>query len=372
MSAGPRGPNVAGSGAIGTYRVGLTADGASADGSTIFGDIGLQRLTEHGIEWDVLPQLHAPIPAQALDGYDAVLSFAHLPFTGDLVRQAPRLKHLARFGGGYDAIDVDGLGREGVVVTTTPQAVRRPVALSGLTFLLALSHRLVENRRVTAAGQWDTERGKHRGIGLAGRTVGVVGFGGVGSQFAELALGLGVRVIANYRDGSTERAAALGVELVDLEELARQSDFVVLTAALTDESHHLIGEEFLAAMKPSAYLINIARGGLVDQRALYEELSHDRIAGAGLDVFEPEPPAPDDPLLHLDNVVLSPHALCWTEDFTRDVSASVMSSILDVSRGCVPDSALNGDILPATWRGATLANEPGMLTRPEPTNGRAG
>lgn len=349
-------PDVAGSGAAATYRVGLTADGASPDGSTIFGDIGLERLTDRGIEWDVLPPLHHPIPPETLDGYDAVLSFAHLPFTGELVRQTPRLKHLARFGAGYDGIDIDALGRAGVVVTTTPLAVRRPVALSGMAFLLALSHRLIENHRATATGQWGSERGRRRGIGLAGRTVGVVGFGGVGSQFAELALGLGVRVIADNHHGGTDRATALGVELVDLQEIAIRSDFVVLTAALTDQSHHLIGEEFISKMKPSAYLINIARGGLVDQRALYEALSHDRIAGAGLDVFEPEPPAPDDPLLRLDNVVLSPHALCWTEDFTRDVSASVIESILDASQGRVPDAALNSEILPTSWRGAHLAH----------------
>ena len=339
-----------------SYTVGLTADGAYPDGYTTFGDVGLERLTDAGISWVVMPELHAPVPPEALAGYDAILSFGHMPFPVDLVKQLPRLKHVARFGAGYDGIDPVGLGAEGVLVTTTPRAVRGPVALSGLTFLLALSHRLIENHRVTATGQWATERGKHRGIGLAGRTVGIVGFGGIGSHFAELALGLGVRVIAHDRFGGTERATQLGVDLVDLEMIARQSDFVVITAALTDQSHHMIDAAFIGQMKPSAYLISIARGGLIDQRALYEALRDHHIAGAGLDVFEPEPPAPDDPLLKLDNVILSPHALCWTEDFTRDVSASVMESIIDVSHGRVPAAVLNRATLLESWRGANLAS----------------
>ncbi|MGV9800704.1 2-hydroxyacid dehydrogenase [Mycobacterium sp. NPDC003449] len=336
------------------YVVGLTADGADETGSTIFGDIGLHRLERAGISWRLLPDIpaHGPVDPAALAGVDAVISFAHVPFSAELVRAAPRLRHVARFGAGYDGIDPVALAREGVVLTTTRDAVRKPLALSGLTLLLACAHRLVENHRVTVTGRWSSERGRHRGIGLDGRTVGIVGFGSVGSELAEMLAPLGAAVIANTRSGSSPRADRMGIDVVDRATLAAQSDFVVLTAALTDESRGMIDESFFAAMKPSAYFVNIARGGLVDQPALTEALRSGAIAGAALDVYEPEPPSPDEPLLSMDNVICTPHSLCWTADFTRSVSNSVMDAVISVSRGEVPDTALGREALDeTTWRG---------------------
>jgi phosphoglycerate dehydrogenase-like enzyme len=163
---------------------------------------------------------------------------------------------------------------------------------------------------------------------------------------------LGVTVIANTRSGSSARAAQLGIELVDRQTLAARSDFVVVAAALTAVNYGMLDEAFFAAMKPSAYFINIARGGLVNQPALTEALRAGLIAGAALDVYEPEPPAPDDPLFAMDNVICTPHALCWTADFTRDVSASLMEAVIAVSRNEIPDTALGTEALDAaTWRG---------------------
>ncbi|MCL3859489.1 2-hydroxyacid dehydrogenase [Actinotalea sp. K2] len=332
-----------------TYRVGLTADCARPDGSTIFGDVGIDRLTAAGLEWEVMAPAvgHAPSPAD-LDGYDAVLSFGHLHFSRDLVEATPRLTHVARFGAGHDGIDLDGLARAGVLVTNTPVAVRRPLALSALTLLLALSHRLMDNHRAATSGRW-SDRGQHRGLGLAGRTVGIVGLGSVGGDLAGLVAPLGVRVVTNERAGVHERAAALGVEVLGLEQLAAESDYVILTAALTDSSYHLVDAAFLAAMKPTAYVINVARGGLVDQAALTAALVEGRIAGAGLDVLDPEPPSADEPLLTLDSVILTPHALCWTADFTREVATSVIEAIIDGAHGRRPAHPLNPDVF-ARWR----------------------
>lgn len=337
------------------YVVGLTSDGADETGSTIFGDIGLHRLEQAGISWRLLPDIpaHGPVDPATLAGVDAVISFAHIPFSAELVRAAPRLRHVARFGAGYDGIDPVALAREGVVLTTTPEAVRTPLALSGLTLLLACAHRLVENHRVTVTGRWSSERGLHRGIGMDGRTVGIVGFGSVGSQLAEMLAPLGADVIANTRSGSSPRADRMGVEVVDRPTLAARSDFVVITAALTDESRGMIDEAFFTAMKPGAYFVNIARGGLVDQAALTRALRSGPIAGAALDVYEPEPPDPDEPLLSMDNVICTPHSLCWTADFTRNVSNSVMDAVISVSRGEIPGTALGRDALDgARWRGS--------------------
>lgn len=334
------------------YRVGLTADCARSDGSTIFGDIGLHRLAEAGLTWDVLPAVDGHVaPAEVLAPYDAVLSFGHLPFSRELVAATPRLLHVARFGAGYDGIDVAGLAAEGVVVTNTPLAVRRPLALAGLTLLLAVSHRLVENHNAATAGRW-TDRGRYRGAGLAGRTVGIVGFGGVGAELAGLMAPLGVRVIAADPYASAESAASLGVALVEVGTLAAESDYVVVTAALTPETHHLVGAAFLAAMRPTAYLVNVARGGLVDHAALTSALRDGSIAGAALDVLDPEPPAPGDPLLTMDNVIVTPHALCWTADFTRDVATSVIEAIVDVAHGRAPAHPVDPGVLDHWRRGA--------------------
>ncbi|MBG0737889.1 glyoxylate reductase [Paeniglutamicibacter antarcticus] len=338
------------------YVVGLTPDGAGPDGSTIFGDIGLGRLEEAGITWRLMPEVTAGQPVHRMfDGLDAVLSFGHMPFDAELVRQAPRLKHVARFGAGYDGIDSVGLAAEGVIVTTAPAAVRKPLALAGLTLVLAAAHRLIENHQVAVSGQWDTGRGKYRGIGVDGRTAGIIGFGSVGIQLAEYLQALGVTVITTERNASA--AQQRGIDSHPLFELARRSDFVIVTAALTDETRGMLAADFFAAMQASAYFVNIARGGLVDQAALVRALQEGEIAGAALDVFDPEPPAKDDPLLALENVILSPHALCWTADFTHSVSASVMASVVQAARGEIPAAALNRDLLdPSTWRGAAQSS----------------
>lgn len=330
------------------YKIGLTADGADAKGWTTFGDIGLGRLTEAGIEWETLPPMHDPDPA-LLDGFDCVLSFGHMPFGPDIARACPRLKHIARFGAGYDGIDVAALAAEGVVVTTTPEAVRRPVSTTALTLMLALATNLLDNHRVAASGDW-SERGQHRGPGIAGRTVGIVGLGGIGLDFARLMQSFGVRLLGFNRRGATAESDALGVEIVDLATIARESDYVVLMLSLSDGTRGIIDRAFLQSMKPSAYVINVGRGGLVDQAALTEALASRQIAGAGLDVFDPEPPDPGDPLLKLDNVVLSPHALGWTADFTRDVSASVMESIIAVANGERAPKALDAQVYEQPWR----------------------
>lgn len=337
------------------YVVGLTADGADATGETMFGDIGLHRLKEVGLSWVLLPEIpgHGPVEPAALAGVDAVISFGHVPFDAELVRAVPRLRHVARFGAGYDGIDPVALAREGVVLTNTPAAVRKPLALSGLTLLLACAHRLIENHRGAVGGQWAAERGAHRGIGVDGRTVGILGFGSVGSELAQMLAPLGATVVATTRSGKSEKATQLGIEVVDRETLAARADFVVVTAALTAENRGMLDEAFFATMRPSAYFINIARGGLVDQTALTVALRAGTIAGAALDVFEPEPPAPDDPLFAMDNVICTPHALCWTADFTKAVSASVMEAVIAVSRNEIPATALGGNALDATtWRGA--------------------
>lgn len=328
------------------FRVAITADAVRPDGTSIHGDLGLERLTNAGVQWHVLPSYENPIPRPHLQGADAVLSLGHINFGEETLAGAPGLKLVARFGAGYDSIDLDACTRAGVLVTNTPAAVRKPLAAAGLTLVLALAHRLLAKDRLTRASRWE-DRERHRGSSIDGATLGIVGFGSVGAELARIAAPLGLKLLGNNRSGRHPEADELGVKLVGLEELLVASDYVVLCAALTPETENLIGQRELELMKPSAFLVNIGRGRLVDTDALRAALRRERIAGAGLDVFEPEPLAADDELLQMENVVLSPHSLCWTADFTRDVSASALQAILDVAAGRRPRNLLNPEAWPA-------------------------
>lgn len=334
------------------YVVGISSDNAYPGGRTIFGDIRLDRLTNAGLTWKVMHQIEGQelVPAD-LDGLDALLSMGHWSFPHELAKAAPRLKHLARFGAGYDGIDVAGLTAEGIVLTNAPKGVQRPLALAAMTLLLALSNKLIQNQQLAVQGRW-MDRGQHLGRGLQGRTVGIIGFGAVGADLAQLIAPLGVKIITIDRPNAREQAARLNVELVSKEELAARSDYVILTASLNPSSHHIVNAEFLALMAPTSYVINVGRGPLIDQEALTQALQAGKLAGAGLDVLDPEPPLASEPLLTMDHVIVTPHSLCWTADFVTDVSTSVFDSIIQVARGKQPETTLNPQVYDRPHRAA--------------------
>jgi D-3-phosphoglycerate dehydrogenase len=323
------------------FRVGVTRDFLRPDGTLALGDVGLGSFDGvPGLEWQFLAEDVRELRADQVRGYDALLVLAPRVSAATL-QGADRLTVIARFGVGYDSVDVDACTRHGVLLTITPDGVRRPVALAVLTFLLALAHKLLVKDRLTRSGRW-AEKVDHQGTDVTGRTLGVIGLGNVGREVFALAKPLCMRHLAHDPHAT---AAVEGVQMVGLEALLRQSDFVCLCCALTPQTHHLIDEARLALMKPTAYLINVARGPIVDQKALTQALTHRRIAGAGLDVFEQEPIAPDDPLLTLDNVILAPHALSWTDGCFRAIGRSACRSILDVAAGRVPAHVVNRAVI---------------------------
>ena len=276
-------------------------------------------------------------------GYDALLVLAPR-VTAASLEGADRLAVLARFGVGYDSVDVPACTARDVLLTITPDGVRRPVAAAVLTLLLALTHKLLVKDRLTRAGRW-AEKLDHMGQGVTGRTLGIIGLGNIGRDVIVLARPFGMRFLAFDPYLTPEQAAAAGAELVDLETLLRRSDYVSVNCALTPETRHLLDAERLALMQPTAYLINTARGPIVDQRALYEALSNGRLAGAGLDVFEQDPVDPGDPILTLDNVIVAPHAICWTDECFLGIGRSACESILDVAAGRVPRHVVNREVL---------------------------
>ena len=183
------------------------------------------------------------------------------------------------------------------------------------------------------------------GIGLTGRTLGVIGLGNIGRELFRLAAPLEMRHAAFDPYASAESAAASGIELVALDSLLTQADFVVVCCALTADTHHLLDRRRLRLMKPTAFLINIARGPIIDQAALTEALTERRIAGAALDVFESEPVSSDDPLLQLDNVIVAPHAIAWTDELFLGNGRAACQSILDVALGRIPRHIVNREVL---------------------------
>lgn len=317
----------------------VALDGADlVDGVSVHGDLRLHELEGAGIRW-------VETGAAAASDADTLYVMGATRVDAELLASMPRLRHVARFGAGYDAIDVEACTAAGVVVTTTPAAVRRPLALAGLTMLLAVTHNLVQKHRIATSGEWG-ERRRWRGVSTEGATVGIVGFGSVGAELARMLTGLGFDVRGMNRRGRHPVAGELGIPMVGLAE-ALAADVVVLCAALTEQTRGMIGAEEFALMGPDSAFVNIGRGALVDQEALVSALQEGRIRAAGLDVFDPEPLPLDHPLRSLPQVTLAPHSLCWTDAFTEAVARSVNASILAVHRGEVPPAAINPEAFTA-------------------------
>lgn len=298
-----------------------------------------------GIEVQPMPpQPGKRATAEALNAFDAVLALGLRIDEGSL-EGVERLAVVARWGVGYDTIDVAALTRAGVAVALTPRAVRRPVAEAILTFVLVLAKNLREQDRLVRSGRWRDDLSR-LGRNLDALALGSVGCGNIAREMFRLARPLGFRrLLACDPYISPGDVAELGVELTTLETVLGESDIVTVNVPLTEETRGMIGEAELRRMKPSSWLINTARGAVVDHGALVRALREGWIAGAGIDVYPTEPPPPDDPLLGLDNVVLAPHALAWTEELIRDVGGEACANILAVARGEAPPGLLNREVL---------------------------
>jgi D-3-phosphoglycerate dehydrogenase len=337
-----------------SFRLGLTRDFLKPDGSLGFGDIGLSLLDEQpGIEWEFLAQQHAELPRELADQYDALLVLAP-KVTAATLAGCRRLGLVARFGVGYDNVDVPACTANNVMLAITPDGVRRPVASSVLAFLLALAHRLPTKDRLTREGRW-SERLDYMGHGLIGKTLGVIGLGNIGREVFRLAAPLDMRHVGHDPLVTPAQAAASGIQWLPLDELLATADYVVICCALTKETEHLLNAARLEQMKPTAFLINVARGPIVDQAALTHVLQQRKIAGAALDVFEQEPIDPRDPLIMLDNVILAPHAICWTDECFLNNGRSAIRSVLDYASGRAPQFVVNRDVLDQPAMQAKLA-----------------
>lgn len=336
------------------YRVGLTRDFLNADGRIGWGDIGTGVLdADPAIDWDFIQTVDGEIPPHHVDGYDALLVLG--PRVTRDTLSGGRLRHVARFGVGYDNVDVVACTEAGVPVTITPDGVRRPVAIAALALTLAATHRLREKDDLVRSGRWH-DKLDYMGAAVTGRTLGIVGLGNIGREFSRMAAPLGMVQIAADPYADPGSAESLGVRLVDLDVLMADADVVVVTTVLTEQTRHLLDARRLGLMKPTAFVVNVSRGPVVDQAALTQALAAGRIAGAALDVFDPEPPAADDPLLSLPNVLLAPHATAWTAELALGNGSSAIAAIRDLAAGRRPAVVVNPDAFRhPRWTGPTAA-----------------
>jgi phosphoglycerate dehydrogenase-like enzyme len=338
------------------FRIGITRDALREDGKTIFDPAALKVLDDPQIEWEFIPENVKELTAAHAAQYDGLCVLVPKVTAATVSGPNRRLKVVARFGVGYDNVDVPACTANGVILAITPDGVRRPVATSILTFILALSHKLFLKDRLTRTGRWN-ETKFHMGDGLVGKTVGSIGMGNIGSEVFRLIAPLDMVHIACDPAVKQEDAAKLRVKLVDKDTVFREADFVTINCWLDATTRHLIGERELNLMKPTAYFINTARGPIVDEAALYKALADRRIAGAALDVFEQEPTPADNPLFKLDNVIATPHSLCWTDECFRLNAELAFRSAVAVAKGEVPKNVVNRDVLAHPEVQARLANK---------------
>ncbi len=282
----------------------------------------------------------------ALAEAEGLLCPAPFPVDSGLLDAAPRLRVISNFGVGYNNVDLAELDRRGIVVCNTPGVLSEAVADLTIGLILAASRRLLENAAYVAGGGWAARQPPPPlGFDLAGKTLGLIGLGRIGQAVARRAQAFGMRVI--YHDTfETPPGGFAYCAFRSLHDLLRESDIVSLHVNLTPATQHMIGARELALMKPSAWLVNTSRGPVVDQAALVEALRAGAIAGAALDVLETEPPAADEPILGLPNVVLLPHVGSATVETRAAMLDLAMRNLEAVLRGEEPPACVNPGALP--------------------------
>ena len=324
------------------FRVGLSSDLSNGAGGFSWGNIAIEELAP--LTWDFLQPTGAYFQPDVVRGFDAIA------FTGPGVvadsfpapEESPLI--IARFGVGYDNIDLDACTRAVTALTITPDGSKKPVATAALMMVLSTMHRLVAKDALARAAGWD-KRLQGLGQGLNGKTVATIGLGNIATEFFRLIAPFDCERIACDPWKSQEEASQHGVTLFSLDEVMKRADVVVVMATLTPETRHMIGAPQLQSMKSNAIIVNISRGPIIDESALVNVLTDGAIAGAGLDVFEVEPAAKDNPLLALENVIVTPHNIAWTDELAYNMGQSAFNSIKTISRGEIPTFVVNKDVL---------------------------
>ncbi len=327
-----------------TFRVGLTNDFYDASGQLKYRDIGLSVLeSAKDVEFERFADHRPEIEPDQLVGLNGVLVLTPRVTTRTL-SASENLLVLSRFGVGFDNVDVPACTAADVVLLITAGAVDYSVAEATVAWMLALGRHVRIKDKLIRESRWE-DRSQFMGGELRGRTLGVVGFGGIGRTLVKLLSGFGMQTPLVFDPFISPAAIAeAGGRSVPLDELLIQSDFVSLHCPLNEKTRNLISSRELSLMKPSAYLLNTARGGIVDEEALYTSLKSRQIAGAALDCFIGEPLTAPPKFAELDNVLLAPHAIAWTHELFRDIGRMACQGMVDLTEGKRPHGVVNPEV----------------------------
>jgi len=313
------------------YRV-LVSDKISESGVKL-----LQMEPE--IEVDVKTGLSPEELQEIIGDYDALVVRSATKVTREIIEAATRLKVVGRAGTGVDNIDLEAATEKGIVVMNTPGGNTVAAAEHAVSMMLSMARKIPQACASMKEGKW--EKKKFMGVEVHGKTLGVIGMGRIGSLVAKMGLGLGMRVIACDPYLSHKAAKDMGVTLTDIETLFSESDFITIHAPLTQETRNMISRDAFKKMKDGVMLVNCARGGIVDEEALYEAIQVGKVAGAALDVFSKEPPPPDHPILRLEEVICTPHLGASTKEAQEVVAIAIVQQIIDYLKNGIVRNAVN-------------------------------
>ncbi|MEM3695224.1 MAG: glyoxylate reductase [Candidatus Bathyarchaeia archaeon] len=310
---------------------------------------GLKIIREH-FDAEVWPE-YAPPPKKVIiekvRDIDGLVSLLSDKIDAEVFDAAPKLKIVSQMAVGFDNIDIQEATKRGIYVTNTPEVLTDTTADFAWALLMAVARRVVEADKYVRTGQWKV--GWHPSMLLGrdvhGATIGIVGAGRIGYAVAKRAKGFNMKILYYDVVPRPEMEKELDAKRVDLDTLLKESDFVSIHVPLMKETYHMINAEKLRLMKKTAYLINNARGPVIDEKALYEALKEGRIAGAGLDVFEQEPTPVDNPLLKLDNVVVAPHISSASYETRSRMAEMVAENLVAFFKGKTPPNLVNPDVM---------------------------
>lgn len=299
---------------------------------------GLKILKDDGLTVDVKTGLPKEELVKCIGEYDALLVRSGTKVTADVIENAGKLKVIGRAGVGVDNVDVGAASKRGIIVMNTPGGNTISTAEHTMALMLAMARNVAPANVSVKQKQWD--RKKFRGTEIFRKTLGVIGLGRIGMEVAKRALAFGMKVVAYDPFVSSEKLGRFDIEPVDIDKLFKVSDIITVHTPVTSETKGLIGKKALGKMKKGVRIINCARGGIVDEKALYEAVKSGKVAGAALDVYEKEPPT-DSPLLELDNVLTMPHLGASTVEAQENVAVDIAYQVVDVLKGGPIRNAVN-------------------------------
>jgi phosphoglycerate dehydrogenase-like enzyme len=311
------------------FKVGISGDLLNSKNKPCFGDAPMKLLqARKDVEISWMDKNISKISSEMSSKFDAILLNLPKANLESVSRKDCKLKIISRFGVGFDSVDIGAMKEKGIVVTNTPNAVRRPVAVATLTMIFAVAGKLIIKDKLVRDGNWN-ERTNNMGLGLSQKTLGVIGAGSIGTETIKLSKPFFKNILAYDPFLSEQQIREKGALKASLVELSSKSDFIVILCNLDKNTIGMINDEFFFNMKKTAYIFNLSRGPVVNELHLEKALENKIISGAGLDVTNTEPLSIDSKLLLYKNVIITPHALCWTDECFNDIAEEAIMSILN-------------------------------------------